>query len=120
MENFRNKVIEFVKENERNIVQDIKDICAIKSLLGPAEENAPFSADCFKKEVLYRFCHILPLLRNLDFSKSDISAEEHKEHYYAKRSDKYSNASNYYTEDKILSSSLFGCKMIVCFLRQRI
>ena len=42
MENFRNKVIEFVKENERSIVQDIKDICAIKSLLGPAEENAPF------------------------------------------------------------------------------
>ena len=42
MENLHNKVIEFVKENERNIVQDIKDICAIKSLLGPAEPNAPF------------------------------------------------------------------------------
>ncbi|MBQ7816546.1 MAG: Sapep family Mn(2+)-dependent dipeptidase [Oscillospiraceae bacterium] len=42
MENLHNKVIEFVKANERNIVQDIKDICAIKSLLGPAEPNAPF------------------------------------------------------------------------------
>ena len=45
MENFHNKVIEFVKENERNIVQDIKDICAIKSLLGPAEPNAPFGKE---------------------------------------------------------------------------
>ena len=45
MENFHNKVLEFVKENERNIVQDIKDICAIRSLLGPAEENAPFGRE---------------------------------------------------------------------------
>ena len=45
MENLHNKVIEFVKENERNIVQDIKDICAIKSLPGPAEENAPFGKE---------------------------------------------------------------------------
>ncbi len=45
MENFHNKVIEFVKENERNIVQDIKDICAIRSLLGPAQPNAPFGKE---------------------------------------------------------------------------
>ena len=45
MENFRNKVLEFVKENERNIVQDIKDICAIRSLPGPAQPNAPFGKE---------------------------------------------------------------------------
>ena len=45
MENLHNKVIEFVKANERNIVQDIKDICAIKSLPGPAQPNAPFGAE---------------------------------------------------------------------------
>ena len=45
MENLQNKVIEFVKENESNIVQDIKDICAIKSLLGPAAPNAPFGKE---------------------------------------------------------------------------
>ncbi len=45
MENLHNKVLEFVKENERNIVQDIKDICAIRSLLGPAQPNAPFGKE---------------------------------------------------------------------------
>ena len=45
MENLHNKVKEFVKENERNIVQDIKDICAIKSLPGEPAPNAPFGAE---------------------------------------------------------------------------
>ena len=42
MENLHDKVKQFVKENERNIVQDIKDICAVKSLPGDAAPNAPF------------------------------------------------------------------------------
>lgn len=45
MENLQNKVKEFVKENERNIVQDIKDICAVKSLPGEPLPNAPFGAE---------------------------------------------------------------------------
>ena len=45
MENLHSKVKEFVKENERNIVQDIKDICAIKSLPGEPAPNAPFGVE---------------------------------------------------------------------------
>ena len=45
MENLQNKVVEFVKANERNIVQDIKDLCAIKSLPGEAAPNAPFGKE---------------------------------------------------------------------------
>ena len=50
MENLHSKVIEFVKENEKNIVQDIKDLCAVKSILGPAQPNAPFGKE--NREVL--------------------------------------------------------------------
>ena len=45
MENLHSKVKEFVKANERNIVQDIKDICAIKSLAGEPAPNAPFGVE---------------------------------------------------------------------------
>lgn len=45
MENLHNKVVEFVKANERNIVQDIKDICAIRSLPGEPAPNAPFGKE---------------------------------------------------------------------------
>ncbi len=45
MENLQNKVVEFVKANERNIVQDIKDICAIRSLPGEAAPGAPFGKE---------------------------------------------------------------------------
>ena len=45
MENLHDKVKQFVKDNERNIVQDIKDICAVKSLPGEPAPNAPFGAE---------------------------------------------------------------------------
>ncbi|MBQ5782863.1 MAG: Sapep family Mn(2+)-dependent dipeptidase [Oscillospiraceae bacterium] len=47
MENktFCQQVADFVKANEKNIVQDIKDICAVKSIAGEPAPNAPFGVE---------------------------------------------------------------------------
>ncbi len=44
-QNLKSQVLKFVKDNERNIVEDIKKLCSVKSLLAePAGEKAPFGA----------------------------------------------------------------------------
>ena len=42
------KVNEWIDSHQDELLQDIKDLCAIPSVLADAEEDAPFGVECKK------------------------------------------------------------------------